>query len=134
MELKDYFEKAEGIGILATADSEGRVNAAIYARPHVQEDGSLVFVMNNRLTYYNLQSNPNATYLFCEKGQGYKGKRLYMTKLQEENDPEKVISMSRRDCPADTSAGKPKYLVFFRLDKELPLVGGKKTTLAPEPH
>ena len=133
MDLKSYFETTTGIGILATADSEGRVNAAIYARPHVQEDGSLVFIMNNRLTYYNLQSNPHAAYLFCEEGPGYKGKRLYMTKLREEDDPERIQELSRRDAPEDTSGGKPKYLVYFRLDKEIPLVGGKKTTLAPEP-
>ncbi len=34
MSLTDYFETVEGTGILATADSEGNVDLAIYARPH----------------------------------------------------------------------------------------------------
>ena len=41
MELKDYFDSTEGIGVLATADVNGKVNSAIYARPNVMEDGSL---------------------------------------------------------------------------------------------
>jgi len=32
MELKEYFETTEGSGILATADSDGLVDAAIYRR------------------------------------------------------------------------------------------------------
>ena len=34
MNLADYFENAKGVGVLATADAEGRVNVAVYARPH----------------------------------------------------------------------------------------------------
>ena len=32
--LKAYFESTKGTGILATADSNGKVDAAIYSRPH----------------------------------------------------------------------------------------------------
>jgi len=35
MNLKTYFENTRGTGIISTADSNGRVNAAVYARPHV---------------------------------------------------------------------------------------------------
>ena len=38
MNLHDYFENTTGTGVLATADSSGNVNAAIYARPHVMDD------------------------------------------------------------------------------------------------
>ena len=77
MDLKQYFEDTKGIGILATADAEGKVDAAVYARPNIMEDDSLAFIMRDRLTHHNLQSNPYATYLFVEKGPGYKGKRLF---------------------------------------------------------
>ena len=36
--LSEYFEKTKGTGILATADAEGHVNVAVYARPHVPDD------------------------------------------------------------------------------------------------
>jgi hypothetical protein len=39
MDLKDYFEKTSGLGVLATADSNGLVDMAVYARPNVMEDG-----------------------------------------------------------------------------------------------
>ena len=38
MNLKTYFEDTEGTGVLATADSNGKVDTAIYARPHFMED------------------------------------------------------------------------------------------------
>ncbi|NNL77836.1 MAG: pyridoxamine 5'-phosphate oxidase family protein, partial [Desulfobacterales bacterium] len=58
MELKEYFANIEGTGILATADGEGRVDAAVYARPHFMEDGTIAMIMRDRLTHHNLQSNP----------------------------------------------------------------------------
>ena len=39
MELKEYFESAKGVGILATADSKGHVDAAVYSRPHSWRTG-----------------------------------------------------------------------------------------------
>ncbi|MEJ2731607.1 MAG: pyridoxamine 5'-phosphate oxidase family protein [Deltaproteobacteria bacterium] len=122
MELKDYFESTKGVGVLATADAEGKVDAAIYARPHFMEDGTLAVIMRGRLTHHNLQSNPHAAFLFIEDGPGYKGKRLFLTKLREEQDSELLHSLRRRQYPNDK--GEAKFLVFFKLDRELPLVGG----------
>ena len=121
MELKDYFENTKGVGVLATADGDGKVDAAIYARPHFMEDGTLAVIMRDRLTHHNLQSNPHATFLFMEDGPGYKGKRLFMTKVREEKETELLDSLRRRQYPNDKE--EAKFLVFFKLDKELPLVG-----------
>jgi hypothetical protein len=121
MELKEYFNDTKGLGILATADGEGKVDAAIYARPHFMEDGTLAFIMRDRLTHHNLQSNSHATFLFIEDGPGYKGKRLFMTKVREEEETELLYSLRRRQYPDDKQ--EVKFLVFFKLDKELPLVG-----------
>ena len=121
MELKDYFESTKGVGVLATADADGKVDAAIYARPHFMEDGTLAVIMRDRLTHHNLQSNPHAAFLFIEEGPGYKGKRLFLTKLREEQDSELLHSLRRRQYPNDKA--EAKFLVFFKLDKELPLVG-----------
>ena len=121
MELKDYFESAKGVGVMATADADGKVDAAIYARPHFMEDGTLAFIMRDRLTHHNLQSNRHATFLFIEDGPGYKGKRLFLTKLREEENSELLHSLRRKQYPDDKE--EPKFLVFFELDKELPLVG-----------
>jgi hypothetical protein len=77
--------------------------------------------MRDRLTHHNLQSNSHATFLFIEDGPGYKGKRLFMTKVREEEETELLYSLRRRHYPDDKE--ESKFLVFFKLDKELPLVG-----------
>ncbi len=122
MTIKDYFEEKQGIGVLATADGSGKVNAAIYSRPHFMEDGSIAFIMRDRLTHHNLQSNLNATFLFIERGPGYEGKRLYLKKLREEQNPELIAKIKRRKYTEDNE--EPKFLVYFQLEKELPLIGG----------
>jgi hypothetical protein len=124
MDLKAYFESTEGLGVLATADSEGKVDAAVYARPHFMEDGTIAMIMRDRLTHHNLKSNQHAAYLFHEKGSGYKGKRLFLTKVREEQDTELLQSLRRRQYIDERD--KAQFLVFFRIDKELPLVGSGK--------
>lgn len=120
-ELQDYFENTEGLGVLATADSDGRVDAAVYSRPHFLEDGTLAFIMRDRLTHHNLQSNPSATFLFAEKGSRSSGKRLFLRMVREEENPELIEKIKRRKYTDDNEA---MFLVYFALEKELPLVGG----------
>ena len=124
MDLKAYFESTEGLGVLATADSEGKVDAAVYARPHFMEDGTIAMIMRDRLTHHNLQSNPHAAYLFHEKGTGYKGKRLFLTKVREEQNTELMQSLRRRQYIDEKD--EVQFLVFFRINEELPLVGSGK--------
>lgn len=123
-DLKIYFENTEGIGVLATADAEGRVDAAVYSRPHFMEDGTLAFIMRDRLTHRNLQSNPHAAYLFIEKDAGFRGVRLFLTKTREKTDPDLIEKLRRRhDRPIDPKGDTIRFLVYFKLDKTLPLIG-----------
>ncbi|OGR24018.1 MAG: pyridoxamine 5'-phosphate oxidase [Desulfobacca sp. RBG_16_60_12] len=124
MDLEPYFEQTTGHGVLATADASGRVNLAIFARPHVMEDHSVAFIMPHRLTHNNLLSNPQAAYLFLEAGPGYKGKRLYLTKIREEQDTDLLYSLRRKTYPAEKEKQEgPRFLVFFQVDQVLPAVG-----------
>jgi len=123
MEMKNYFENAKGTGVMATADGSGNVNAAVYAKPHFMEDGSIAFIMADRLTHHNLQSNGHAAYMFLEDGPGYKGKRLYLKMLREEKDSDLLYSIRSKRYPAKDEGGKPRFLVFFSIEKELPLIG-----------
>ena len=52
MDLQEYFENAEGHGALATADSQGHVDVAVYARPHIMEYQTIAFIMPDRLTHH----------------------------------------------------------------------------------
>jgi len=122
MDLKSYFENTRGLGVLSTADDQGRVNTAVYARPHVLEDGSLAFIMRDRLTHHNLQSNTRAAYLFREEGGGYKGVHLHLTKTFEESGTDRVKDLCRR-CKIEIKPDAVRFLVTFKIDRELPLVG-----------
>ncbi len=121
MTLKDYFTVTDGVGILSTADQKGVVDAALYSKPHCMEDGTLAFIMRDRLTHANIESNPHATYLFIEDGPGKSGKRLYLTKIRQEKNSELLFSLRRRSQPLKEN--EDLFLVYFTLDRERPLVG-----------
>lgn len=124
LEMKKYFEDHNGLGVLATADKAGKVNAAVYSRPHVMDDDRVAFIMPHRLTHSNLLENPAATYLFHENGHGYKGTRLYLRMVREEKDTPLLQSLRRRSYSAEREVSmKPLYLVYFTVEKELPLIG-----------
>ena len=121
MNLSEYFENAKGVGVLGSADADGRVDVAIYARPHVIDEQTVAFIMADRLTHQNVQSNPHAAYLFKEEGKGYKGKRFFLTKIKEETDKALIDSLRRKKY--DEAKDKQDYLVYFRIDQVLPLLG-----------
>ena len=124
MSLKEYFDTTKGVGILSTADSDGQVDSAVYSRPHFMEDGTMAFIMRDRLSHHNLQSNPHAMYLFKEDGSGYKGIRLFMSKIREEKNTDLLESLRRKKDVYGN--GADRFLVFFKLNKQLPLVGDEK--------
>ena len=126
MELKEYFEGKKGKGILATADKDGKTNLAVYAKPHFMEDDTIAFIMMDRLTHHNLQSNNSSAFLFLEDGDGYKGRRLYLTKIREEQDSELLYTLRNRKNVSEKEEDKPRFLVFFKIDKVLPLIGSGK--------
>jgi hypothetical protein len=128
MKLSQYFEKTKGRGVIATSDSKGKVGTAVYGRPHFINEKTIAFIMADRLMHKNLQSNPHAAYLFMESGERYVGKRLYLTKIKEVKDRALIDKIRRKEsCPVYTVYKDTiKYLVYFRINKVLPLIGDKK--------
>jgi hypothetical protein len=122
MNLGDYFDQTKGHGVLATADATGKVNTAVYARPYFTDDTTAVFIMAERLTHENLKSNPWASYLFMEAGEGYSGKRLYLKKVKEEQN-EQLVSDICRKCDYSHYEIHTRYVVSFNVEKVLPLIG-----------
>lgn len=124
MNLKEYFERTNGQGVLSTAAGNGKVDAAIYSTPHVLADGTVAFIMRERLTHHNVQENPHAVYLFIEEGSGSRGLRLFLKKIREETDATLIRSLMRRDLtPEEDHARGPTFLVSFAVEKVLPLIG-----------
>ena len=124
MDWKDYFEKKSGMGFLATSNSSGDVDIAVYSRPKVMDDGTLAYGMADRLTHANLQENPRAVYAFNEGG--FQGVRIFLEKVREETEGTLLDSIRQE---ADKVVGPGigdlvKQVVYFRVTKDLPLVGG----------
>jgi hypothetical protein len=128
MKLSEYFEKTKGKGVMSTADSSGHLTSAVYARPHFIDEGTAAFIMADRLTHKNLESNPHAVYLFMESGERYAGKRLTLTKTKEEKNSPLIDTLRRREsCPVDeVYMNENRFLVLFKIDKVLPLIGDKE--------
>ena len=128
MKLKEYFEKTDGVGVLSTADAEGKVDAAIYSTPHIFDDGTVAFIMRERLTHDNLQSNPYAVFLFIENGSGHRGLRLFLKKVKEDSDTGLISKMTRRHLsPEEDKELGPKFLVYFNVQKLLHLIGSSES-------
>ena len=122
MNWKEYFDQATGTGFLATTNSRGEVNIAVYSKPLVLRDGTFVFGMANRLTHTNLQENTRAVYAFQEAG--YKGMRFYLHRAKEETSGELLdeIRKAAEACSSPGAGQAIKYAVHFRVDRHLPLV------------
>jgi hypothetical protein len=61
---------------------------------------------------------------------GRKGLRLYLEKLKEDQDPNLVAAMTRKYLTPEEDREKgPKFLVYFSLEKILPLIGSGDTNI-----
>ncbi len=128
MKMADYFQKKKGLGVLSTVDNSGRVNSAIYSKPHVAGDDHIAFVMKEKRTYANVQENPHASYLFKEEGKGYSGVRLTLTKKREERSPNVVRSMMSKKHPPEKlhKDAETLHVVYFDINEVTPLVSSGK--------
>ena len=130
MDLKVYFAETGGMGILSTAGDDGRVTSAIYSIPKIMDDNRLAFILREHLTYANLKENPYAVYLFMEDRNRLGGARFYLKKNGEDDDPELLAAMTRRNLtPEEDMARGPKHIVYFEIEKILSLVGDGQTKI-----
>ncbi len=120
-QLEAYFRDTAGSGVLSTASSDGRVNSALYAKPRFFEDGSVAFIMLDRLSHHYVANNPYAAYLFLEDAEGYRGVRLHLRMLREELNTPRIEALLS-DAGRSYVGNKDRYLVFFTIEQVLPLV------------
>jgi len=124
VDLREYYGNVKGLGVLATPDDQRRVDVPVYAIPHIMDEHTIAFVMPNRSTHHNLQSNAHAAYLFKENGPRHKGVRLFLKKLREEQESELLYSIRRKKYASEKGEEeKSRFLVFFEVEKTLPLIG-----------
>jgi len=123
MKLSTYFENTRGTGVMATANSRGEIDAAVYDKPFFLDEETVAFLMADGLTRNNLDENPRAAFLFTEGEDA--GRRVYLTKIREDEDDDITEEILNR-LPAGREGryrSTPKRVVYFHIDRIRALVG-----------
>lgn len=103
MNLNELFEQ-QGLGVMATASRDGSVNTAVYARPHVVDDRTMVWGMTEGRTYRNISENPQASFLFKAASRGFQGVRLALELVKtEESGP--MLAKIKENADATVGPG-----------------------------
>lgn len=116
MKLSELFT-TPGLGVMSTSSSDGKVSSAVYARPHVIDETTLVWGMTDKRTYQNLTRNRHAAYLFKTSGPGFSGVRLTLEliRTEEEGDLLKTIKENTDEIVGPGAGAAVTHAVWFRV-------------------
>jgi hypothetical protein len=123
MDLAKIFAE-QGLGVMATANRNGEVNTAVYARPRVIDATTLVWGMTDKRTFHNVAENPRAAYLFKLAGPGFSGVRIGLELLRTEEEGE-MLAQIRQSTDAIVGPGAGSavtHAVWFRVVEIRPLI------------
>lgn len=79
--LMALFNKQPRVGVLATSNKVGDVNAAVFGSPRMIDENTVVMGIGQNRSYRNLQRNPKAVFIVVEPGESpsdWKGARVYL--------------------------------------------------------
>src|SRR6266511_2697790 len=93
MKLAEMFPEG-GRGVIATANAVGKVNMAVYAKPYVVDEETVVWGMAEGRTWHNLTENPQAAYIYMAPGGAFRGWRLTL-ELKEIRDEGEMLDLIR---------------------------------------
>ena len=86
-ELMALFNKRPRVGVLATSNKVGDVNAAVFGSPHMIDENTVVMGIGQNRSFRNLQRNPKAAFIVVEAGESpsdWRGARVYLEALEME--------------------------------------------------
>ena len=119
------------VGVLATADADGKPNAAYFGSPRLNVEGQLIMGMMENRSLANLEANPFAVFFTVKEapvGFTTPGWRLYLECKQIDREGE-VLAQVKKAVAAgageDAAAGI-KAGVVFEVTKVRPLVDMSK--------
>lgn len=123
MNLSEIFS-SYGLGVMATAGADGRVNTAVYARPHLVDNETLVWGVTEGRTFRNVSENPHAAYLFREDSPGFRGVRLQLELLRTEEAGEMLdtIRQETNRIVGPAAGGRVTHALWFRITEVRALV------------
>lgn len=123
MTLTELFTKP-GLGVMSTSSSDGAVNSAVYARPHVIDETTLVWGMTDKRTYQNLTRNRHAAFLFKLNSPGFSGVRLALELIKIEEDGELLATIKKNtdEVVGQGTGAAVTHAVWFRVMEVRPLI------------
>jgi hypothetical protein len=123
MNLADLFTQ-NGLGVMSTSSPDGTVNSAVYARPQVIDEKTLVWGMTDKRTYQNLTGNRHAAFLFKTNSPGFSGVRLALELIRTEEEGELLATIkAHTDEIVGPGAGAAvTHAVWFRVVEVRPLI------------
>lgn len=127
--LMDYFNKQPRIGILSTANRDGKVNAAVFGSPRMVDEKTIVVALGENRTFEYLQENPNAVFLIVERGEGetlegWKGLRVYL-RMKECATSGDLLESYKREAArvlGEEAVATIHAVVYFEIDEVRPLI------------
>lgn len=127
--LMDYFNRAPRIGVLGTADRDGKVDVAVFGSPMMTDEETVIVAMAPNRTMANLRENPHAVYVIVEPGEGgmmmgWQGVRVYL-ELQRLETSGPALEEYRKGMArvvGEEAAGFIQALATFRIAEVRPIV------------
>ena len=123
MKLSELFA-SQGVAVLSTAAADGTVNSAIYARPHVIDETTVVWGMTDKRTFRNISENRNASFLFKTSAPGFSGVRLSleMMKSEEEGELLDTIKANAEAVVGPGAGAAVTHAVWFTITERRELI------------
>lgn len=125
--LMDYFNKQPRIGLLSSANKEGKVDAAIFGSPMMLDEKTVVMGLGENRTFEYLQENPNAVYTIVEQGEAFmdwKGLRVYLKMKEYATSGETLETYKKQvaKVAGEDAAAMIHATVTFEVTEVRPLV------------
>ena len=126
-QVMEMFNRETRIGALATANSKGDVNAAVFGSPRMIDEDTIIMAIGDNRSFKYLQENPKASFIVIEPGQtpaSWKGIRLYLEVDAFERYGEVLDSFREniRKVAGKRSADAIKAAIRFKVVDVRPLI------------
>lgn len=125
-QLMEYFNKQPRLGILSTADKNGKVDSGYFGSPRMTDEKTVVMGLGKNRTFTNLQENPNACFLIMEPGSKlpeWKGVRVYLKMIDCQTSGEKLDTIKGRiaEAAGENAAKMIHAAITFEIEETRPL-------------
>ncbi|MBI5250779.1 MAG: pyridoxamine 5'-phosphate oxidase family protein [Desulfomonile tiedjei] len=125
-QLMDFFNKQPRLGVLSTANKDGKVNAAYFGSPRMIDEKTIFMGLGKNRSLENLQQNPNAVFMIMEPGQSlpeWKGVRIYirMTDCQTSGEKLDAIRAGIAEAAGEKASKMIHAALTFSIEEIRPL-------------